>query len=172
MAIAAPAGGPKAPAVPKTEQIPHGWAKPVDPPGPGAFAKYDPRVASQFPAAESAVVDLGEVASSGASGKTLLAGAGRGSVRAGNSPVVLAPVTGAARKAGSPAKVRVELADQSVARRAGVHGVLFSVGAEEGAGAVDVKVDPSSFRAAFGGDYAARLRLVRLPACVLTTPER
>ncbi|WP_285681346.1 hypothetical protein, partial [Kitasatospora phosalacinea] len=33
-------------------------------------------------------------------------------------------------------------------------------------------VDPSSFRAAFGGDYAARLRLVRLPACVLTTPER
>ncbi|WP_344554320.1 hypothetical protein, partial [Kitasatospora saccharophila] len=86
--------------------------------------------------------------------------------------MVLAPVTGAARKAGSPTKVRVELADQSVARRAGVHGVLFSLGGEEGAGAVDVKVDPSSFRAAFGGDYAARLRLVRLPACVLTTPER
>ncbi|MFF7637534.1 hypothetical protein ACFZB9_30985, partial [Kitasatospora sp. NPDC008050] len=61
-----------------------------------------------------------------------------------------------------------------MASKAGVHGVLFSVesaDASTGSGAATVTVDPSSFRAAFGGDYASRLHLVQLPACALTTPE-
>ncbi|MFE7778480.1 RHS repeat domain-containing protein [Streptomyces sp. NPDC057445] len=33
-----------------------------------------------------------------------------------------------------------------------------------------VVVDYSSFRGAYGGDWASRLRLVQLPACALTTP--
>ncbi|MFD5429100.1 hypothetical protein [Streptomyces sp. NPDC127084] len=37
---------------------------------------------------------------------------------------------------------------------------------------VRVEVDYSSFRGAYGGDCAARLRLVELRACALTTPDQ
>jgi RHS repeat-associated protein len=39
------------------------------------------------------------------------------------------------------------------------------------AGDVEVAVDYSAFRHAFGGDWAGRLRLVPMPVCGLTTPE-
>ncbi|MFC8536777.1 RHS repeat domain-containing protein [Streptomyces sp. NPDC057249] len=39
-------------------------------------------------------------------------------------------------------------------------------------GAVDVKVDYSSFRNAYGGDWASRLTLRELPACAATTPGK
>lgn len=39
------------------------------------------------------------------------------------------------------------------------------------ASAVDVRVDYSGYAEAFGGNYADRLGLVRLPGCVLTAPE-
>ncbi|MEV7413860.1 RHS repeat-associated core domain-containing protein [Streptomyces sp. NPDC089919] len=61
------------------------------------------------------------------------------------------------------------------AQAAGIRGLLFSLEAEDGTRAArtaTVTVDPASFRSAYGGDYASRLRLVRLPACALTTPER
>ncbi|MGW4638474.1 polymorphic toxin-type HINT domain-containing protein [Sphaerisporangium sp. NPDC004334] len=37
---------------------------------------------------------------------------------------------------------------------------------------LSVEVDYSGFRYAFGGDWAARLRLARLPDCAATTPDR
>jgi RHS repeat-associated protein len=69
------------------------------------------------------------------------------------------------------AQVRVTTADQRTAQAAGVHGVLFSLRSTGNAGSVGVEVDASAFRDAYGGDYASRLRLVRLPACALTTPR-
>ncbi|MER6361617.1 RHS repeat-associated core domain-containing protein [Kitasatospora sp. NPDC001527] len=39
-------------------------------------------------------------------------------------------------------------------------------------GKVKVTLDYSAFAKAYGGDWASRLRLVRLPDCVLTTPDR
>lgn len=39
-------------------------------------------------------------------------------------------------------------------------------------GAVTVGVNYGSFRSAHGGDWASRLRLVKLPACALTTPDK
>ncbi|MFJ5029498.1 RHS repeat domain-containing protein [Streptomyces sp. NPDC088560] len=62
--------------------------------------------------------------------------------------------------------------DQKTARAAGIHGVLFTLqrtGA--GGGKVALRVDDSSFRYAFGGDFASRLHLVQLPSCALTTPK-
>ncbi|MEU7552662.1 polymorphic toxin-type HINT domain-containing protein [Streptomyces sp. NPDC044571] len=74
-----------------------------------------------------------------------------------------------------PGRVKVSLADQKTARKAGVDGVLLSVGRSDGVATsapAKVEVDYNAFRQAYGGDYAARLHLVELPACALTTPER
>ncbi|WP_214409289.1 polymorphic toxin-type HINT domain-containing protein [Sphaerisporangium fuscum] len=79
----------------------------------------------------------------------------------------------AAPAAGTPpSKVRVRMLDRAAGRRAGVDGPVFSV---EPSGAVPQKVavrlDYSGFARAYGASYGSRLRLVRLPACALTTPD-
>ncbi|WP_250009045.1 polymorphic toxin-type HINT domain-containing protein [Actinoplanes sp. M2I2] len=93
--------------------------------------------------------------------------AGRTKVRAGSSPV---SVTRGAQVS-APDQVRVTTVDQKVAQAAGVRGVMFTLRGTGAAGPVDVEVDPSTFRNAYGGGYESRLRLVQLPACALTTPE-
>lgn len=96
--------------------------------------------------------------------------------RVGKLPVSIGEAAGTARaKAQLPTKVRVSIASREETRAAGVDGVLLSAsridaGSEQGS--VSVKVDYSSFRGAYGGDWAARLRLVQMPACSLTTPEK
>ena len=90
---------------------------------------------------------------------------GRRRARAGKTPVSV----GSAAAGAGTAKVRV--LDRAAADRAGVPGLLFSVSAPERKG-MSVAVDYSSFRHAYGGDWASRLRLVELPACALSMPER
>jgi RHS repeat-associated protein len=74
----------------------------------------------------------------------------------------------------SPAKVTFQVLDQAAARKADVTGLLFTaaVPAGSGSGKVAVSVDYSAFNDAYGGDWSSRLRLVKLPACALTTPEK
>ncbi|MGW1557705.1 polymorphic toxin-type HINT domain-containing protein [Streptomyces sp. NPDC002144] len=62
--------------------------------------------------------------------------------------------------------------DAKTTKRAGVNGLLFSVQPDKGAvgNTVGVTLDYSSFAQAYGGAYAARLKMVRLPVCVLTSP--
>ncbi|WP_426504389.1 RHS repeat-associated core domain-containing protein [Dactylosporangium sp. McL0621] len=76
----------------------------------------------------------------------------------------------------APGLVRVEVAQQQQAAQARVDsGLLFSVARADGAtGAAPVRVQvaPGAFEGKFGGNYAQRLRLVQLPACALSTPER
>ncbi|GIF20871.1 RHS repeat-associated protein [Actinoplanes tereljensis] len=92
--------------------------------------------------------------------------------KAGDLPIRVArPAT---RKQ-APARVGVSVLDRATTDRAGVRGMLLRVGRTDqvrDAGAVDLTVDYGSFRTAFGGDWASRLRLVALPACALTTPDR
>jgi RHS repeat-associated protein len=60
--------------------------------------------------------------------------------------------------------VRVEMLDRAAAERAGVRGVLLRLGHPDGvARKTAVEVDYSGFRNAYGGDYASRLSLVRIP---------
>ncbi|MEU5946736.1 RHS repeat-associated core domain-containing protein [Micromonospora sp. NPDC047465] len=83
---------------------------------------------------------------------------------AGRLPVRLARGTASTGPA-APAAVRVEMRDQAAARRAGVAGVVFDLRRADGsdsAGPVTLTVDYSAFRYAYGGDWASRLRLVRL----------
>ncbi|WP_251059051.1 MULTISPECIES: RHS repeat-associated core domain-containing protein [unclassified Streptomyces] len=73
------------------------------------------------------------------------------------------------------AKVKVTVADRAATRKAGVDGVLLRVdrdSASAAPGGLKVAIDYSKFRGAYGGDWAARLRFVELPACALTTPQK
>jgi RHS repeat-associated protein len=71
--------------------------------------------------------------------------------------------------AGKPlSKVKVETFDRAKSRAAGVDGLLFRVSG----GQAKISVDYSGFRFAYGGDWAARLRLTALPECALTTPDK
>ncbi|WP_256918679.1 DddA-like double-stranded DNA deaminase toxin [Streptomyces hilarionis] len=100
--------------------------------------------------------------------------------KAGSLPLALAaPPARRHASAKSPAKsatkATVELADRKTARRAGVEGLLFSIAEPTGGSSTSsasVQVDYRSFKGAYGGDWAARLRLVQLPACALTTPDK
>ncbi|MFP1624145.1 RHS repeat-associated core domain-containing protein [Streptomyces sp. 5K101] len=78
-----------------------------------------------------------------------------------------------ARRSGPTASgdATVRVLDQRAAEKAGVTGVLFSVGAEK-AGAAQVTVDYAAFGSVVGGNWSSRLGLVQLPACALTTPQR
>ncbi|MEU9234464.1 polymorphic toxin-type HINT domain-containing protein [Streptomyces subrutilus] len=84
-----------------------------------------------------------------------------------SAPVWLAP-------AGEPQQVKVNVLDRSAAQKAGIEGVLLTLGrtddAPQGAN-LRVSLDYSGFARAAGGSFGQRLNLVALPSCVLTTPK-
>lgn len=87
-----------------------------------------------------------------------------------------AAVTEAPAPVGMAAEI--EIKDRTTARKAGVEGLLFTAApaktatASAASGAVEVELDYTAIKDAYGGDWGSRLRLVRLPACALTTPEK
>ncbi|MFF8279992.1 RHS repeat-associated core domain-containing protein [Streptomyces lateritius] len=88
-----------------------------------------------------------------------------------------AATQGARGTARTPAltRARVSVESRAAAEKAGVDGLLLTVGRADGvnaAGRARVSVDYSTFKNAYGGDWAARLSLVQLPSCALTTPEK
>ncbi|GAB2979149.1 RHS repeat-associated core domain-containing protein [Saccharothrix stipae] len=131
--------------------------------------KLTPRVELALPApappvAEPVASEVGD-ASWPVAGRASVA-AGAAAQRAGDLPVTVAA------EGGGEQRVDVEVADQDVARKAGVTGVVVAVTpAEEADGRLSVGVDYSAFRNAAGGDFGSRLKLDRLPDCALTTPE-
>nr|BFE51098.1 hypothetical protein GCM10017745_45250 [Saccharothrix mutabilis subsp. capreolus] len=131
---------------------------------PGTGVPVRPRPAD--PAADSAVKAVAEAAWPEA-GSVEVALPRTGQARAAGTPVSLGSM--------GPHRVVLDVLDRQAAERAGVDGVLFSVRRADGArraGPVTVDFDYSGFRSAFGGDYASRLALLRLPACAVTAPER
>lgn len=68
-------------------------------------------------------------------------------------------------------RTEVKVLDQRAADRAGITGVLFTVGADH-PGNARLTVDYRAFASALGGGWATRLGLVSLPPCALTTPGR
>ncbi|HEU5476183.1 MAG TPA: hypothetical protein VFV67_36625 [Actinophytocola sp.] len=90
--------------------------------------------------------------------------------RAGGQPVWLAALPETA----APARMKAELLDRASTAGAGVEGVLIRLARTDGAkGTVPLRltVGYAEFRHAFGGDWAARLRLVSVPECALTKPQ-
>jgi RHS repeat-associated protein len=149
----------------------------------------------RLPAAVAGAGSAGSGSSAGAAGgapplaagpvdagrnNALMAGVPSGSVRVGSLPVWAGPAAQASRAAtaaadaAAPAAVQVTMASRQAAVAAGVSGVIFTVARSDGrtaAAGVHLSLDYASFAYADGGDYAARLRLVELPGCVLTTPR-
>ncbi|QFV00189.1 hypothetical protein KDY119_03724 [Luteimicrobium xylanilyticum] len=92
----------------------------------------------------------------------------------GGLPITVSGYGLAPRVDGDGAEVGVTVADHDAATHAGVEGVVFDLEPTDVgvAGKVDVSVDYSDFAGAYGGDWSSRLRLVRLPDCALTTPDK
>ncbi|CCH16745.1 RHS repeat-associated core domain-containing protein [Micromonospora lupini] len=102
------------------------------------------------------------------------------STRAGKLPVYVGqPVGGgdASRVAAQDpvSRARVEILDRGRVSAAWRDGLVVRVGRADGAagrGSLSVGIDYSGFAAAFGADWSTRLRLVTLPECALTNPDR
>ncbi|MBD0739401.1 RHS repeat-associated core domain-containing protein [Streptomyces sp. CBMA29] len=130
---------------------------------------------------------------SGQANVTVDSGAAPVARRAGSLPLWIGPgghdsrngkraATGAGSAAdradsAAPVSVGVRVLPRGDAEAAGVNGVLLSLtqgsaSAASGPKNVGLTLDYGAFTHAFGGDWASRLRLVALPACVLTTPGR
>ncbi|WP_367322735.1 polymorphic toxin-type HINT domain-containing protein [Streptomyces sp. HUAS ZL42] len=84
-------------------------------------------------------------------------------------PVTIAPPS--SDKAAAGGKARITVLDQKAARAAGITGVLMTAEADT-AGNAEVSVDYSGFASVVGGGWSQRLRVVQLPACALTTPQK
>ncbi|MGX1907437.1 RHS repeat domain-containing protein [Streptomyces phaeochromogenes] len=98
---------------------------------------------------------------------------GTATVAAGDLPVRLGRAGGGTAKAAGPEKAQVQVLDRKTAKSLGVDGVVLAVRPTQGTkGKVDVTVDYSAFRHAFGGDWASRLTLRRLPDCALISPDK
>ncbi|GGK05292.1 hypothetical protein GCM10010123_38950 [Pilimelia anulata] len=123
---------------------------------------------STLPTPGSAVVELGAVGSTERRQQTVLVG---------SLPVLVGPPrTDDRRRVGDvPAKVRLEVYPTGVAARAGITGVLLRATRADGVqapGNLSLELDYSGFARAIGGDWANRLRLSRLPSCVVAdTPD-
>ncbi|MET9820629.1 MULTISPECIES: toxin C-terminal domain-containing protein [Streptomyces] len=111
----------------------------------------------------------------GAASVTLKPGTPRTAELAG-VPVTLKPEASTQRRSSNVAAAasgdaRVTVLDQKAARKAGVTGILLTAAAHN-AGSADLSVDYSAFASAVGGGWSQRLRIVRMPDCVLTTPHK
>ncbi|MEU2469361.1 RHS repeat-associated core domain-containing protein [Streptomyces sp. NPDC012486] len=99
-------------------------------------------------------------------------------VKAGSLPVQLkrssaGPARATKVKSSGPRNVQVQVLDRETTESLGIEGVALALRSAAGTkGSVDVKVDYSGFRNAYGGDWASRLTLRTLPACTLTDPGK
>lgn len=162
---------------PQVEPSVPGTDRPLTKPGPDPDAKV--AVGSPWtvtwPAAQSADVDLTSARSGAAAADA------SGLVQAGGSPVWVGQAQ--SRTTGgrtdetlpSPGRVRVDVLARPDSAKSTVDGpVVRLVRGDRGAttNRVRVELDYSGFRHAYGGGWESRLRLVSLPECALTTPEK
>ncbi|MET0135635.1 MAG: RHS repeat-associated core domain-containing protein, partial [Kibdelosporangium sp.] len=178
MAVPSAAADPWTPAKPgdpaplRTEKIVPGRTLAAQPLTPDRAAegqlRGNPTVT--WPAGGSADVDLSPAATVA---KT--SAAGEPMVRVGQMPVWLGKARSADATELAPTRVQVDVLEPAGAERAGVPGIALSVKRTDGkkvTGPLPVQLDYSAFRDAYGGDWAARLRIVQLPACAAATPDR
>ncbi|MFI7511202.1 FG-GAP-like repeat-containing protein [Micromonospora aurantiaca] len=157
---------PSADGVARDRSVPVSAVKPKKAALP-AMEKFKPAAVS-WPSAAAAVVDL-PLSADGS--RRLPARA-----KVGGLPVAITPAAASAKAAGGaavPPRVAVRVLDRAAARRAGFP-LAVKVARADGrseAGRVELELDYSGFRHAFGADWDSRLQLVSLPACALTSPE-
>ncbi|WP_432827051.1 polymorphic toxin-type HINT domain-containing protein [Dactylosporangium sp. CA-092794] len=125
---------------------------------PAARAAQAQRPAPVWPAAGESVVNL--------------AAPGGAAAKAGALPV---RVAAAGDKAAAATRAKVQLLAHGTAPRKDRPELLLRVGRADGGkqdAPVTLTVDYSGFRTAAGGDFGNRLRVVALPECALSTPDK
>jgi RHS repeat-associated protein len=135
--------------------------------------KADPATKGDGPAAKDAWPRPGEV-------EVSVPATGASAMRADGLPVWIdAPAARPSQQreeSAQPAgKVRVRVLDRNAARRAGVDGLLLTIARTDTStapGRIGVRLGYADFAQVYGGSYGSRLRLLQLPACAVTTPER
>ncbi|MBP2327184.1 RHS repeat-associated protein [Kibdelosporangium banguiense] len=147
----------------RTEKPVPGTTMPVTPvrPDPAAAGQVRGNPAVKWPDPGSAEVDLTTPAQRAGSGEEM--------VRAGLTPVWVG------RSGSGPTKIRVNVLERKQVDLAGVVGMAVSLKRTDqgkAAGQIPVRLDYSGFRDAYGGDWAARLRIVALPGCAAETPDK
>ncbi|MCK8678615.1 RHS repeat-associated core domain-containing protein [Streptomyces lichenis] len=83
--------------------------------------------------------------------------------------------THAQAPAAAPSKAEVTFLDRAKTAELGIDGVVLSVRRADGEtdpSKLSLALDYSGFAHAYSGNWSSRLRLVQLPACALTTPEK
>jgi RHS repeat-associated protein len=97
----------------------------------------------------------------------------QGSTRVAGLPLSLGTK---GRKDAAAGSYSVRTLSREVSRKTGVDGPVFTLtpvaDGTQRAGTVRAGLDYSSFAGLYGGGYASRLTLVRLPQCALTTPQK
>ncbi|WP_020116548.1 RHS repeat-associated core domain-containing protein [Streptomyces canus] len=93
---------------------------------------------------------------------------GKVKVTAGGLPVT---ITRPGMKNAASGEARVRVLSREAAKTAGIKGILLTAEAAD-PGTAEVSVDYSAFASGYGGGWSGRLRLVQLPACALTTPNK
>ncbi|MEV6654862.1 polymorphic toxin-type HINT domain-containing protein [Streptomyces sp. NPDC051219] len=91
----------------------------------------------------------------------------------GALPVTLSPgakVAKGKRQAPAAGSATVQVLDQEQAAKLGVKGLVLTVTGPARGGSAEIGVDYSAFASAYGGDWAGRLKLQRLPNCALSNP--
>ncbi|MFK0232370.1 polymorphic toxin-type HINT domain-containing protein [Streptomyces vinaceus] len=87
-----------------------------------------------------------------------------------------APQSLAADAPGEQVKLKVDLLDQTAAKKAGLaNSLLLNVkrtDAGKAAAPVSVELDYDAFKNAYGGSWGSRLRFTAVPACAVTTPNK
>jgi RHS repeat-associated protein len=170
-AIRAVTGGWRPPQAQAQRSVP---GRDVRPPAAAAAPpqkQWSPPATTTWPAARTAVVAVPAATAATAAGEhSGPTGTAAARPPMPGMPVSVAPPAGGGRPAG---RVRIEILDRAATEAAGIQGVLLRAAAADSTvdGVFSLGVDYSGFRGAFGGDWAARLRVVRLPDCAVTTPE-
>ncbi|WP_240138105.1 RHS repeat domain-containing protein [Streptomyces sp. MUM 178J] len=100
-----------------------------------------------------------------------LDGAKPGTASPGGVPMTVSPRADKSTRSATAGTAHLTVLDQEAAKRLGVTGVLLTAQSDAG-GEAEVSVDYSGFASAVGGSWSQRLRLVQLPACAVTTPEK
>ncbi|MEU9979389.1 RHS repeat-associated core domain-containing protein [Streptomyces sp. NPDC051014] len=103
-----------------------------------------------------------------ATGTAALPESGTVRLTAGGLPIAVHRGTGTKSASGT---VSVRVLSRKATTAAGIKGVLLTANASAD-GDAKVSIDYSAFASAYGGDWAGRLHLMRLPACALTTPDK
>jgi RHS repeat-associated protein len=158
---------------PATRSVPgHGLAVRAARPAGESVPAWRP-AATAWPAAGSAqaVAPAGSAAPSGApAGAAPRSGGSSGAAAPAGQRTAVAWPGGLPMTLPVPATagpVRVDVFDQRASARAGITGVLLRLSSVP---AGSLSVDYGAFADAVGGDWSARLGLVRLPDCAVTTP--